>query len=143
MYPTDDATPGRFNIEVAYTKQEAVEIIKRLKNDEIPKGDIHVVGKELVEFANLKWDAEINLHRIGNNGDKITSFFTGENADIEGLKRAKLPEDELHRFQQIVDNGGVLIYSDEYLDTKKVVNQMERDPNYIDDSATYDDGARL
>lgn len=140
MHPAEDQTPGRANIEVAHTKQEAMEIIERFKAEGIPKGDIHVVGKELIQFANLKWDAEINLHRIGNNGDKITSFFTGEDADIEGLKRAKLPEDELRYFQDIVESGGVLIYSDEYFDTTRLANQMEEDINYIDDSATYDDG---
>ncbi|WP_404427397.1 general stress protein [Ureibacillus chungkukjangi] len=140
MNPIDNGTPGRANIAVTFEKQEAMAIIERLKADGIPKGDIHVVGKELYEFANLKWDAEINLHRIGNPGDKIKSFFTGEDSEIEGLKHSKLPEDKLQQFKEIIDKGGVLIYTDEYLHTTKIVKEMERDPNVIDDPTTYDDG---
>lgn len=55
MHPIDNGTPGRANIAVALEKQEALAIIERLKADGIPKGDIHVVGKGLYEFANLKW----------------------------------------------------------------------------------------
>ena len=140
MYPKDNENRGRSNIAVTFDKQEALAIIERLKADGIPKGDIHVVGKDLIEFANLKWDAEINLHRIGNSGDKLKSFFTGEDAEIEGLKHSKLPEDKLYYFKKIVDGGGVLIYTDEYLHTTKIVKEMERDPNVIDDPTTYDDG---
>ncbi|QCR31046.1 general stress protein [Lysinibacillus sp. SGAir0095] len=142
MYPVDNDKPGRTSIAVTHDKQEALAIIERLKVDGMPKGDIHVVGKDLIEFANLKWDAEINLHRIGNNGDKLKSFFTGEDAEIEGLKHAKLSEDKLSHYKQIVDGGGVLIYTDEYLHTKKIVNEMERDPNTIEDSPTYEEGPR-
>lgn len=140
MNPLDNENLGRSNIIVAFQKQDALAIIERLKADGIPKGDIHVVGKDLIEFANLKWDAEINLHRVGNSGDKIKSFFTGEDAEIEGLKHAKLPEDKLERYKQIIDGGGVLIYTDEYLDTTKIVHQMERDPNLIDEPTTYEEG---
>lgn len=143
MYPSGNKNIGRSNIVVANDKQEALAIIERLKADGIQIGDIHVVGKDLIEFANLKWDAEINLHRIGNSGDKLKSFLTGEDAEIEGLKHAKLPKDNLHLYKQIIDGGGVLIYTDEYLDTTKIANQIERDPNIIDDSSTYDDGTRF
>lgn len=143
MNPIDNENLGRSNIVVAYDKQDALAIIESLKADGIPKGDIHVVGKDLIEFANLKWDAEINLHRIGNSGDKIKSFFTGENAEMEGLKHAKLPEDQLEYYKQIVDGGGVMIYTDEYLDTTKIVREMERDPNIIDEPAAFEDGTRF
>ncbi|MFC7686380.1 hypothetical protein [Ureibacillus sp. GCM10028918] len=142
MYPSGNEHLGRSNIVVANDKQEALAIIERLKADGMQTGDIHVVGKDLIEFANLKWDAEINLHRIGNTGDKIKSFLTGEDSEIEGLKHAKLPADNLHLYKKIIDGGGVLIYTDEYLDTTKIANQMERDPNIIDDTSTYDDGTR-
>lgn len=142
MYPLGNENLGRSHIVVANDKQEALAVIESLKADGIQKGDIHVVGKDLIEFANLKWDAEINLHRIGNTGDKLKSFLTGEDAEIEGLKHAKLPEDNLHLYKKIIDGGGVLIYTDEYLDTTKIANQMVRDPNTIDDSTPYDGGTR-
>lgn len=143
MYPFGNENLGRSNIVVANDKQEALAIVERLKAEGVQIGDIHIVGKDLIEFANLKWDAEINLHRIGNNGDKLKSFLTGEDAEIEGLKHAKLPEANLHLYKQIVDGGGVLIYTDEYLDTTKIATQFERDPNIIDDSNNYDDGKRF
>ncbi|MDI7742461.1 general stress protein [Lysinibacillus fusiformis] len=143
MNPLDNENLGRSNIVVAFDKQDALAVIERLKADGIQKGDIHVVGKDLIEFANLKWDAEINMHRIGNSGDKIKSLFTGEDAEIEGLKHAKLPEDKLAHYKQIIDGGGVLIYTDEYLDTTKIVQQMERDPNIVEEPPAYEDGPRF
>ena len=142
MHPSDDVQPGRNNLAITYDTQQAMDIIDRLKADGIPKGDIHVVGKDLIEFSLLKWDAEVNLHRIGNPGDKLKSFFTGEDAEIGGLKLADLPKEKLEHYKQIVDGGGVIIFTDEYLDTTKIVNEIERDPNVIDDSKTFEEGPR-
>ncbi|MDN4494426.1 general stress protein [Ureibacillus aquaedulcis] len=116
---------GSYNIEVAHTTQEAMAIIDRLKNDGIPKGQINIVGKDLVEFTNLKWDADVDVHNAGNFGDKFKAFFTGEDAVMEGLRDADLPESQLLHYKQVVENGGVLIYTDEYIDTTVV----ERDLN--------------
>lgn len=143
MCPLYENNLGRSNIVVVYDKQEALALIEKLKADGIEIGDIHIVGKDLLEFANLKWDAEINMHRIGNSGDIIKSVFTGKDAEIEGLKHAKLPEDRLEHFKQIIDGGGVMIYTDEYLDTAKIVHQMERDPNVVDEPPQFEEGPRF
>jgi len=143
MNPLESRNPSKSNIVVTYDKQEALDLIGKLKDDGIQKGDIHIVGKDLIEFANLKWDAEINLHRVGNTGDKMKSLITGEDPEIEGLKHAKLPERELAYYKQIVDGGGVLIYTDEYLHTTKIAKEIKTDPNIIDDSATFDDGTKF
>ncbi|HWK23581.1 MAG TPA: general stress protein [Ureibacillus sp.] len=104
------------NIEVAHTKQEAMAIIDRLKNDGIPKGQINIVGKDLSEFTNLKWDADVDVHNAGNLADKFKSLFTGEDAVMEGLKGVDLPESQLQNYKEVVENGGVIIYTDDYLD---------------------------
>lgn len=116
---------SNYNIEVAHTKNEAMAIIDRLKNDGIPKGQINIVGKDLDEFTNLKWDADVDVHNAGNFADKFKSLFTGDDAVMEGLRDADLPESQLLHYKEVVENGGVLIYTDDYMDTTVV----ERDLN--------------
>ncbi|MFC7686381.1 general stress protein [Ureibacillus sp. GCM10028918] len=133
MY-SNNMNGSSYNIEVAHTTQEAWAIIDRLKNDGIPKGQINIVGKDLVEFTNLKWDADVDVHNAGNFADKFKAFFSGEDAVMEGLRDADLPESQLLHYKQVVENGGVLIYTDEYIDTTVV----ERDLNTGLDSYSID-----
>jgi len=124
MY-SDNLNSGSYNIEVAHTKQEAMAIIDRLKTDGIPKGQINIVGKDLNEFTNLKWDADVDVHNAGNLGDKFKSFFTGEDAVMEGLKDLNLPESQLLHYKTVVENGGIIIYTDDYLDTTMVERDLD------------------
>lgn len=129
MDSTNHKDLGRYNIEVAYTKAEAIGIIDRLKTDGIPKGKINVIGKDLSDLKDLKWDEDIDVHNAGNFADKFKALFTGENAVIEGLREADLPESQLLHYKDIVENGGVLIYTEEYLDTTVVEQDLPRDLN--------------
>lgn len=125
---------SNYNIEVAHTKSEALAIIDRLKNDGIPKGQINIVGKDLNEFTSLKWDADVDVHNAGNFADKFKALFTGEDAVMEGLRDADLPESQLLHYKEVVENGGFLIYTDDYMDTTVV----ERDLNTGLDSYSND-----
>lgn len=128
------SSSSNYNIEVAHSKNEAMAIIDRLKNDGIPKGQINLVGKDLDEFTDLKWDPAVDVHNAGNFADKFKSMFTGEDAVMEGLKDADLPESQLLHYKNVVENGGVLIYTDDYMDTTVV----ERDLNTGLDSYSND-----
>ena len=125
---------SNYNIEVAHSKNEAMAIIDRLKSDGIPKGQINIVGKDLTEFTNLKWDTDVDVHNAGNFADKFKSFFTGEDAVMEGLRDANLPESQLLHYKEVVENGGVIIYTDDFMDTTVV----ERDMNTGIDSYSND-----
>lgn len=124
MY-SNNMNESNYKIEVAHSRNEALAIIDRLKNDGIPKGQINIIGKDLSGFADLKWDADVDVHNAGNFADKFKSLFTGEDAVMEGLRDANLPESQLIHYKDVVENGGVLIYRDDYMDTTVV----ERDLN--------------
>lgn len=128
--------PGNLHIEVAHTRNEAMEIIDRLKTSGTPMGQIHLVGKDLDAFADLKWDADVDMHRTGNAVDKFKSLFTGEDAVMEGLRGADIPEAQLEHYKQVVENGGVLIYlddeMDEYIDRTPVDRELNVDHTYLD-----------
>ena len=124
------------NIEVAYTIDEAMVIIERLKTGGTPTGQIHLVGKNLEDFDILKWDADIDMHRPGNAVDKIKSFFTGEDAIIEGLKGTDLPESELPHYKEVVENSGILIYTE---DEAEDFEEMKADESDLKVEQTYMD----
>ncbi|RHW33975.1 hypothetical protein D1B33_14300 [Lysinibacillus yapensis] len=129
MYSSHHNSIGRYNIEVAHTKTEALGIIDRLKNDGIPKGQINVIGKDLDGLKDLKWDPDVDVQKTGTVGDKFKSLFTGEDAVMEGLKDADLPESQLLHYKEVVENGGVLIYTDDYIETTVVERDLPRDLN--------------
>ena len=113
MNSSNHNNPESLHVEVAHTKQEALGIIERLKLGGTPIGQIHLVGKDLDEFANLKYDIDVDLHHTGNAVDKFKALFTGEDAVMEGLKGTDLPEAQLQHYKKVVENGGVLIYRDD------------------------------
>ncbi|WP_168193777.1 general stress protein [Lysinibacillus sp. SGAir0095] len=121
---------------MAHTRNEAMSIIERLKTGGTPMGQIHLVGKNLDKFAELKWDADVDMHHTGNTVDKFKSLFTGEDAVIEGLKGTDIPEAQIQHYKQVVDGGGVLIYIDDetedYLDTTMVERDLKADHTYLD-----------
>ncbi|MDN4494425.1 general stress protein [Ureibacillus aquaedulcis] len=136
MYSSNFNDPGN-HIEVAHTRNEAMEIIERLKTSGTPMGQIHLVGKDLDAFAELKWDADVDLHRTGNAVDKFKSLFTGDDAVMEGLKGIDIPGSQLEYYKQIVEDGGVLIYlnddmDDDYIDTTPVDRELNVDYTYLD-----------
>ncbi|PYF08449.1 general stress protein [Ureibacillus chungkukjangi] len=122
-------------IEVAYTVDEAMGIIERLKTGGTPMGQIHLVGKNLDDFTILKWDADVDMHRPGNMVDKFKSLFTGDDAVIEGLKGRDIPEAELDHYKEVVESGGILIYADDetmdYLETKTVEADLKAEHIYL------------
>ena len=124
------------NIEVAYTTDEAMGIIERLKTGGTPTGQIHLVGKNLDDFTILKGDADVDMHRPGNVVDIFKSFFTGEDAVIEGLKGTDIPEEELAHYKEVVESSGILIYADEeveeFLETKTIESDLKVEQTYLD-----------
>ena len=135
MYASNSNDPGNLHIEVAHTRSEAMGIIERLKNTGTPLSQIHLVGKDLTEFAEFKWDADVEMHRTGNAADKFKSLFTGEDAVVEGLKGTDLPETQIEHYKQVVDNGGVLIYTKKELDSEPDI-----DPNSFLEKPVIDRG---
>lgn len=142
MYSSNHNDPENLHVEVANTKQEALGIIERLKTGGTPMGQIHLVGKDLEEFAKLRSDVDVDMHQAGNVVDKFKALFSGEDAVMEGLKGTDLPESQLKLYKQIVEKGGILIYmnvdapdfEDESIESTpaEAVKELHPDYTYLD-----------
>lgn len=99
-------------IEIARTEEEMYEKLEGLQNQGYAESDIHVISTESVHLNALSRHSEVSTHEAGTFIDKFKSWFTGENAVAEGLRKLDLSEEERTRYAGEVAGGSIVLYTD-------------------------------
>lgn len=99
-------------IEVARTEDEMYEKLEQLKAHGYAENDIHVVSKEHTHMSTLNRHSEVSTHEAGTFMDRFKSWFTGEDAVTEGLRKLELNEAETERYSKDVASGGFVLYTE-------------------------------
>lgn len=103
--------PNR-RIELARTEEEMYEKLEILQTEGYAESDIHVISKENTQLNTLNRHSEVSTHEAGTFMDKFKSWFSGEDAITEGLKRLDLSDIETERYAQEVARGSIVLYTD-------------------------------
>ncbi|WP_186321367.1 general stress protein [Bacillus sp. FJAT-22090] len=99
-------------IEIARSEEEMYEKLELLQEQGYAENDIHVISKENAHLYTLNRHSEVSTHEAGTFMDKFKSWFTGEDAITEGLRKLDLSEEETERYAQEVAGGGIVLYTD-------------------------------
>ncbi|MFJ8512192.1 general stress protein [Lysinibacillus xylanilyticus] len=99
-------------IEVAHTREEMLHILKSMRLEEYRIEDIYVIAKDPSKFEGIKWDANVKIHEVGNWVDRFKSWFTGESAVTEGLKRFDLTEGQIAYYAHLVEQGVIVLFAE-------------------------------
>ena len=106
-------------IEVAHTRNEMLHILESMRLEGYQQEDIHIIAKDPQQFEDVKWDPDVQTHEAGNWVDQFKSWFTGDSAVTEGLKRFNLSEGQIAYYSHLVEQGSIVLYAehDDDLDT--------------------------
>lgn len=99
-------------IEIARTEEEMYDKLEGLQNQGYAESDIHVISTENAHLNTLSRHSEVSTHETGTFMDKFKSWFTGEDAVAEGLRKLDLSEEERTRYAGEVASGSIVLYTD-------------------------------
>ena len=99
-------------IEVARTEEEMYEKLELLQAQGYAESNIHVISKENANLNTLNRHSEVSTHEAGTFMDTFKSWFTGESAVTEGLRKLDLNEVERERYAREVAGGSIILYTD-------------------------------
>ena len=99
-------------IEIARTEEEMYEKLEALQKQGFEESDIHVISSESSDLNALSRHSEVSTHEAGTFMDKFKSWFTGESAIVEGLKKLDLSEEEAEQYAREVSSGSIVLYTD-------------------------------
>jgi len=106
------------HIEVAHSKEEMLDILTNMHSQGFHTSDIHIIAKDATPFEDIKWDTEVNTHEAGNWVDQFKSWFTGESAVKEGIKRFHLSEGQTAYYAQLVEHGAIVVFAERETDAR-------------------------
>jgi len=99
-------------IEVAHTRDEMLHILEHMRMEGYHQDDIHIIARDPQQFEDVKWDADVQTHEAGNWVDQFKSWFTGDSAVTEGLKRFNLSEGQIAYYAHLVEQGSIVLYAE-------------------------------
>ncbi|MFJ8066953.1 general stress protein [Psychrobacillus sp. NPDC096426] len=99
-------------IEVARSEEEMYEKLELLQEQGYAESDIHVISQENAHLFTLNRHSEVSTHEAGTFVDRFKSFFTGEDAITEGLRKLGLSAEETERYAGEVARGAIVLYTD-------------------------------
>lgn len=99
-------------IEIARTEEEMYERLEDLQKQGYEENDIHVISSESTHLNALNRYSDVSTHEAGTFIDKFKSWFTGETAIVEGLKKLDLSEEETEHYAKEVASGSIVLYTD-------------------------------
>lgn len=99
-------------IEVARNEEEMYEKLELLQEQGYEESDIHVISQENAHLNTLNRHSEVSTHEAGTFADRFKSFFTGEDAITEGLRKLDLSMEETERYAGEVARGAIVLYTD-------------------------------
>ncbi|MFF2753207.1 general stress protein [Psychrobacillus sp. NPDC058041] len=99
-------------IEIARTEEEMYEKLELLQKQGYAESDIHVISKEHAHLHTLNRHSDVSTHEAGSFMDTFKSWFTGEDAVTEGLRKLDLNAQETERYSKEVSNGSIVLYTE-------------------------------
>ncbi|KOS63433.1 general stress protein [Lysinibacillus agricola] len=100
-------------IEVAHTREEMLHILESMRLEAYQIEDIiHIIAKDPRQFEDVKWDADVKTHEVGNLVDQFKSWFTGESAVTEGLKRFNFTVGQTAYYAHHVEQGAIVLFAE-------------------------------
>lgn len=96
---------------LAYSQEEMQRRMDELKRQGYQDNDIHVLVHDdnVLGATNMEG---VHTHETGSTGSKFKSFFTGRDTVREELKRLDLEERQIDTYQEDLENGAILLYTE-------------------------------
>ncbi|WP_409369039.1 general stress protein [Lysinibacillus sp. 38-6] len=116
------------HIEVAHSKEEMLDILTKMHGQGFHTSDIHIIAKDATPFEDIKWDTDVKTHEAGNWVDQFKSWFTGESAVKEGIKRFHLSEGQTAYYAQLVEHGAIVVFAERETDARVTI-AIDQDEN--------------
>ena len=104
--------PKNRDFELVYSPEELKSRIEELKGRGYSESDIHVLVEDSAVLGASDDLDGVHLHNAGGVGSKFKSFFTGRDGVREELKNLDLEQREIDTYQQDLEKGGILLYTD-------------------------------
>lgn len=104
--------------EVVYTEQELEEKVEEMKSWGYDKNDIHVLANNADILNSVEKQEGVHTHETETITDKFKSVFTGEDAVREELNTLDLSQTEIDEFHDILDDDGIVLYTDHRNDSR-------------------------
>ncbi|MFD1030612.1 general stress protein [Metaplanococcus flavidus] len=98
--------------EVVYTARELEEKVEEMKSWGYNKNEIHVLANNADVLNSVESQEGVHTHEIETITDKFKSMFTGKDAVREELTKLDLSQSEIDEFHDILDNDGIILYTD-------------------------------
>jgi hypothetical protein len=114
-------------IEVARTEEEMYGKLELLQDEGYSEGDIHVISSESTHLQTLNRHSDVSTHEAGTYMDKFKSWFTGEDAITEGLRKLDLNEQETEHYSQAVAGGSIVLYTDGLIKSNDAIYGTHKD----------------
>lgn len=126
--------PTNRDFELVYSPEELRSRIEELKGRGYSESDIHVLVEDsAVLGASANLDG-VHTHNAGSVGSKFKSFFTGRDSVREELKNLDLEQREIDDYQQDLEKGGILLYTDR----GSISSERDNHPSFADGSRALD-----
>lgn len=104
--------PTNRDFELVYSPEELRSRIEELKGRGYSESDIHVLVEDSAVLGASDDLDGVHTHNAGSVGSKFKSFFTGRDSVREELKNLDLEQREIDNYQQDLEKGGILLYTD-------------------------------
>lgn len=98
--------------EVVYTERELEAKVEDMKTQGYKKNDIHVLTDNADILNAVETQEEVLTHETETVTDKFKSMFTGKDAVREELTQLDLSQTEIDEFHNILENDGIVLYTD-------------------------------
>ncbi|TQR20361.1 general stress protein [Psychrobacillus vulpis] len=99
-------------IEVARSEEEMYEKLELLQAQGYEERDIHLISTENAHLYSLNRHSDVSTHEAGTFVDKFKSWFTGENAISESLRKLDLDTHETELISNGIVNGSIVLFTD-------------------------------
>ncbi len=119
-------------IEKFSSESDLLQRIDQLKEEGVGESDLQVISEDRLDDNSLDYtDVKVKNSR-GSFSDKITALFSGESAEERVLSSLNVPEEELDRYKQELNNGKILLY----VDNNNISDTENYDSDHPKDSQT-------
>ncbi|MDN7244456.1 general stress protein [Planococcus shenhongbingii] len=105
--------PLNREIVLVYSQEEMLSKVEELKMRGYQENDIHVLVDDDSVLGAVDNDRNIQTHETGSIGSKFKSFFTGKDTVREELKKLDLEQREIDDYQENLENGAILLYTEQ------------------------------
>lgn len=104
--------PKNRDFELVYSPEELRSRIEQLKGRGYSESDIHILVEDSAVLGTSDNLDGIHTHNAGSVGSKFKSLFTGRDSVREELRNLDLEQREIDDYQQDLEKGGILLYTE-------------------------------